>query len=113
MTAHEADMKNAALTEAQLYNHNLTELQQQAHNHESQLREELRTQTELIRELRHKMEASTRGNFEPAGGQPETLFGKLGDENLFGCFIPLFSILFLHLFQIFPNLTSKGRILRR
>ena len=42
MNAHEAVIKNAALTEAQLYNHNLTELQQQAQSRESQLREELR-----------------------------------------------------------------------
>ena len=85
MNAHEAVIKNAALTEAQLYNHNLTELQQQAQSRESQLREELRTQTELIRELREKMETSARGNYEPAGTPANlrtTLPGPMGSNEL-------------------------------
>ena len=85
MNAHEAVIKNAALTEAQLYNHNLTELQQQAQSRESQLREELKTQTELIRELRQKMETSARGNFEPAGMAANlrtTLPGPMGSNEL-------------------------------
>ena len=85
MTAHEADVKNAALTEAHLYNHNLTELQQQAQNRELQLREELRAQTELIRELRQKMETSARGNFEPSGPSANlrtSLPGPMGSNEL-------------------------------